>query len=315
MERTIRPISGSLNALLVLEVVVRHSSLSRAAETLGMSQPAVSRHISTLEARLGKPLLSRNNNRVVPTADAFKLANAVELGMGHLDQIWTEISAPPDRSDVTLACTFGFADQWLMSRFSDLRKFVGEGRVRVVTTDQLGDIDLRRLDAAVVWDPSRMPDRPYFPLIPCETFPICSPDFLKAHPEARESVANLSPELFLHLDVGDSGFMTWASWFAHAGFIPPVFSRPTRFNAYPFMLQAVRNGEGVGIGWRGLIELALAKGEIIRLGPTVADRKVSYFLQHRQVRDENGTLGRMLHWFESAAPEVSGDAKTLSRRV
>ncbi len=303
MERTIRPISGSLNSLLVFEVVVRHSSLSRAAEELGMSQPAVSRHIATLEARLGQPLLTRNNNRVAPTANAFKLAKSVELGMGHVDQVWTEISAPPDRTDVTLACTFGFADQWLMPRFSDLRKIVGEGRVRVVTTDQLGDIDLGRLDAAVVWDPNRMPDRPYFPLIPCETFPICSPKFLKAHPEAQECISDLSPDLFVHLDVGDSGFMTWDSWFAHAGLKPPAFDRPPTFNAYPFLLEAVRNGEGVGMGWRGLVEQALAKGEVLRLGPTISNRKVSYFLQHRPVRSENGVLGRMLQWFERAASE------------
>lgn len=301
MERLTRPISGSLNALLVLEVVVRHSNLSRAADELGLSQPAVSRHVSTLEDRLGLPLLERNNNQIAPTASALRLADAVSLGFGHLDQVWTEISAPPEREEVTLACTYGFADQWLMPRFSDLREHLGGAQVHVVTTDQLGDIDLSRLDAAVVWDTSRLPDRPFFPLIKSEIFPICSPDFLAAHPEAAEAIETVPPELFLHFDVGGSGFMTWRKWFALAKREAPAFQSPTQFDAYPFLLQAIEAGDGIGLGWHGLVDQALASRRILRLSPSLSDRNVSYFLQHRPIRDERGLLAKMLLWFKDAA--------------
>ncbi len=299
MERSIRPTAGSLNSLLVLEVAVRHASLSRAAAELGLSQPAVSRHISTLEERLRQPLFERNNNRIAPTANATRLADAVALGLGHVDQAWSEILAAPDTDEVTLACTFGFADQWLMPRYSDLRAYLGGGRVRVVTTDQLGDIDLSRLDAAVVWDPSRMPDRPYFPLIPAETFPICSPGFLEAHPEAGANIARVPPELFLHFDTGVSGFLTWEGWFAQAGLTAPQFGTAAEFDAYPFLLQSVRRGEGIGLGWTGIADQALAAGEVLRLRPAVSDRPHSYFLQHRETG--GSALERMLKWFKREA--------------
>ncbi|UWQ29688.1 LysR family transcriptional regulator [Leisingera sp. M523] len=299
MERSIRPTAGSLNALLVLEVAVRHASLSRAAAELGLSQPAVSRHISTLEERLRQPLFERNNNRITPTANAARLADAVALGLGHVDQAWSEVLAAPDTDEVTLACTFGFADQWLMPRFSALRAYLGGGRVRVVTTDQLGDIDLSRLDAAVVWDPSRMPDRPYFPLIPAETFPICSPGFLETYPEAENSIAQLAPDLFLHFDTGTSGFLTWDGWFSHAGLQAPHFGTAAEFDAYPFLLQSVRRGEGIGLGWAGIADQALAAGEVLRLGPAVSDRPHSYFLQYRE--SGGSALERMLKWFKREA--------------
>lgn len=301
MERIIRPISGSLNALLVLEVVVRHASLSRAAQELGLSQPAVSRHVSTLEDRLGVGLFERNNNQIAPTASALRLADAVSLGFGHLDQVWTEISAPPERQEVTLACTYGFADQWLMPRFSDLRDRLGGAQVRVVTTDQLGDIDLSRLDAAVVWDTSRLPERPFFPLIKSEVFPICSPEFLAAHPETSDAIESVPPKLFLHFDVGESGFMTWPKWFALAKRDAPAFRSPAQFDAYPFLLQAVEAGHGIGLGWHGLVDQALASGKILRLSPSLSDRDISYFLQHRPIRDEGGLLAKMLRWFKEAA--------------
>lgn len=304
MERLIRPIAGSLNSLLVLEVVVRHANLTRAAEELGLSQPAVSRHIATLEDRLGRALFKRNNNQISPLPGAVQLANAVALGFGHLDQVWSDISAPLERHEVTLACTYGFADQWLMPRFSALTDYLGGNRVRVVTTDQLGDIDHSRLDAAVVWDTTGLPDRPYFPLIRSEVFPICSPDFLSSFPAAVDHIQNVPQEMFLHFDVGGSGFMTWQKWFALAKRPPPAFTYGSRFDAYPFLLQSVLQGRGIGLGWHGLVDQALESGQILRLGPAQSDREVSYYVQHRPVRNSNGLLARMLLWFKRAA-EIS----------
>ncbi len=301
MGKLLRPTAGSLNALLVLEVVVRHSSLSRAAKELGLSQPAVSRHVATLEGRLGQTLFRRNNNRITPMPHAVRLAEAIRLGYGHIDQVWTDIAARSDHDEVTLACTYGFADQWLMPRFDSLRNALDGGRVRVVTTDQLGDIDLSRVDAAVVWDTATSPDRPFVPLIRSEVFPICSPSFLQRHPDAAEGIETLPPELFLHFDVGDSGFMTWPKWFALAKLEPPEFKPSADFDAYPFLLRSVQQGEGIGLGWHGLVDEALSKGDILRLGPSVSDREASYFLQHRPFQSDSALLARTVQWFRDSA--------------
>src|SRR4051794_16945195 len=47
--------------------VVERRSFSRAAEQLGLSQPAVSLQIAALEKRLGRKLLDRSGRRVQPT--------------------------------------------------------------------------------------------------------------------------------------------------------------------------------------------------------------------------------------------------------
>ena len=173
----------------------------------------------------------------------------------------------------------------------------------MVTTDQLGYIDLSQLDAAVVLDTSRLPERSYFPLLKSEVFPVCSPDFLSAHAQATDNLSSVPPELFLHFDVGDSGFMTWPKWFALVGMDPPAFGVSSTFDAYPFLLQAVLRGEGIGLGRHGLVDQALAKGDILRIGPKLSDRKVSYFLQHRAVRNENGLLAQMLDRFRMATAD------------
>src|SRR5258707_13763951 len=48
-----------------LREIARHGSFSRAAESLHLSQPAVSRHMRHLEARCGTALLERSEERRV----------------------------------------------------------------------------------------------------------------------------------------------------------------------------------------------------------------------------------------------------------
>ena len=301
MDKANRQIAGSLNALMVFEAAVRHRSFSGAAAELNLSQPAVSRHVSTLELRLGQPLFIRNNNRIVPTGNAQRLADAVALGFGHVRDTWNSISAPTDRDEVVLACSFGIADQWLMPRFSDLRASMRGARVSVVTTDQLEDIDLSSIDAAVVWQPEAHPERPAIPLIPDECFPVCTPDFYAQHVQGNDDLSDVPPDLFLHLDVGRSGFLTWKDWFTKAGCKPVLFGNPIEFDAYPFLIQAVLSGEGLALGWRGLVDRLLAEGHLMRAGRSVSKHETAYFLQHRPIMEENTPLARLVNWFRGKA--------------
>ena len=48
--------------------LARHGNYARAAKSIGLTQPALSRSIATLEAQLGMPLFDRSNRGVEPTA-------------------------------------------------------------------------------------------------------------------------------------------------------------------------------------------------------------------------------------------------------
>src|SRR5256885_8112066 len=53
--------------------VVERKSFSQAAERLGVTQPAVSLQIRSLEQRLGRQLLDRSGRRVEPTEAGLRL--------------------------------------------------------------------------------------------------------------------------------------------------------------------------------------------------------------------------------------------------
>ena len=56
--------------LRALLAVSEMRSFRRAAESLGLSQPALSRRIRALETSVGTPLLERSTRRVAPTTGA-----------------------------------------------------------------------------------------------------------------------------------------------------------------------------------------------------------------------------------------------------
>ena len=66
----------SLLQLRTFVEVYRRRSLSEAARAIGITQPAASQHIASLEAQLGRPLFDRHSRGVRPTAIADDLASA-----------------------------------------------------------------------------------------------------------------------------------------------------------------------------------------------------------------------------------------------
>ena len=85
--RTIRDTSG-VNPVHVrtLQEIVRCQSFSRAAETLHLSQPAVSHHVRHLEEEVGQPLLERVGKRALPTP-------AGEVLLAHAARAFAELEA------------------------------------------------------------------------------------------------------------------------------------------------------------------------------------------------------------------------------
>jgi DNA-binding transcriptional LysR family regulator len=66
-----------LNLLAVLDALCRTGSVSRAADLLALSQPAVSHALARLRAQTGDPLFIRSGRGLSPTARALALAEPV----------------------------------------------------------------------------------------------------------------------------------------------------------------------------------------------------------------------------------------------
>lgn len=75
-----------LNLLRVFDAVMAEGNITRAADRLSMTQPAVSNALKRLKESLGEELLTRMPSGVKPTAFAEELWPMVRDSLGHLQQ-------------------------------------------------------------------------------------------------------------------------------------------------------------------------------------------------------------------------------------
>src|ERR671934_1401704 len=73
--------------------VVERRSFSQAAERLGVTQPAVSLQIRSLEQRLGRRLLDRSGRRVEPTEAGLRLYTSAQRLLQLEEQLLEDLAA------------------------------------------------------------------------------------------------------------------------------------------------------------------------------------------------------------------------------
>ena len=82
----------NLKALRAFYEIVRTGSVTAAAARLGMSQPAVSRQLSQLEALIGFELFHRDHGRLLPTPDGLMLYEEVAQSLNGFQRIQSLVS-------------------------------------------------------------------------------------------------------------------------------------------------------------------------------------------------------------------------------
>lgn len=92
-----------MNLLRLFEAVYRLGSVSRAADALGLSQPAASQGLTRLRLALGDALFVRANGRMRPTLRAERLASVVQPAVAAIEDVLRDEDAfDPSRSQMTV---------------------------------------------------------------------------------------------------------------------------------------------------------------------------------------------------------------------
>jgi len=144
-----------LNLLVVFKQLLAERSVSRAAEALGLSQPAVSNALARLRKLLGDELFLRTPAGMEPTPFAEQLAESVTYGLGMihsaLNQRSTFDPAASTRSFVIGMTDIGeiyFLPQ-LMERLRHDAPGVTVSTVRNTTTNLRDEMEAGKVDLAI----------------------------------------------------------------------------------------------------------------------------------------------------------------------
>ena len=146
--------------LRVFHAAAEAGSFTHAAETLHLSQSAISRQVSALEHDVGVPLFNRHARGLVltePGAMIFRTAHDVLM---KLETIKSRLSETKDLPTgiLRVTTTVGLGTGWLTERAKEFLDLFPEINLQLVLTNEELDLTMRQADCAVRLRQPQQPD-------------------------------------------------------------------------------------------------------------------------------------------------------------
>lgn len=234
--------------LRLVRAIVTDGGVTRAAARLHLSQPALSRQLSDLEARLGTPLFSRVGRRMVATPAAERLVRTAETVLGELARAEEEVRGlDPESSGVIRLSTECYtAYHWLPRALDGFGRRFPRVDVRIVveaTRRPLEALFDGRLDLAIVKTETAAGDLVRMPLFEDEMVALVAPTHRLARARAVQA-RDLAAETLVQYSVAPSQTDVFRRFLTPAGVMP---SRILQVELTEAILEMVRARHGVAI--------------------------------------------------------------------
>jgi DNA-binding transcriptional LysR family regulator len=170
--------------------VVELKSFSQAADRLGVTQPAVSLQIRSLEERLGQLLLDRSGRRVEPTEAGQRLYRGAQRLLALEQQLVEDVAGDEEgelRGELAIGAATGPGATVVPLLLAEFQLQNPEVRVELAISDTQTVIEAvarRELELGVVGATPRHRSVAYEPFFRDEVVLVCPPD----HPFAGETI-------------------------------------------------------------------------------------------------------------------------------
>ena len=257
----------NLNDLLAFVTVAREGSFTRAAATLGVTQPALSQAIRGLEERLQIRLLTRTTRSVAPTVAGERLAKAI----GHrFDEIDAELDALTELRDkpagtVRITCGEHVLRTVLLPKLSPLLREYPDITLEFDMSYGFRDIVADRFDAGVRLGNTIDKDMIAVPIgPPLRMAVVASPAYFEVHPKPKTPQDLTAHRCINQRMVSSGGLYVWD--FARRGKQVNVrVDGPLIFNTSPPQIDAALAGLGITLLPEDELAPHLSDGSLVRV--------------------------------------------------
>ncbi len=167
--------------LRIFHAAAQEGSFTRAGEVLNMSQSAISRQVSALEAELGTPLFHRHARGLILTEEGELLMRAAREIVLKLENVRAQLADSRGQPTGTLrvSTTFGLGSAWLTSRLAEFFDLHPGINLELILDDDELDVAMRQADVAIRLRQPTQPDLVRRKLFQLHFHVYASPRYLK----------------------------------------------------------------------------------------------------------------------------------------
>lgn len=301
----------SLRAVKCFVAAARHESFTRAAETLCVTQAAISRQIRELEEHLGTALFERVGRSVRLTTAGSIFFDAAQLSFINIAQAAVRIRkdyGSSARRTLTVCCTPAFSALWMSHRLPSFFASNPDIDLDLITTQNFQSMEPGIAPDVFITKSAQVRDGYVStPLFHDRIYPVCTRAYLDARPEIqtlegiRDGVLlNLSPygrsQVAEHVD--------WSVWLAiHQLDLEDRASTGSHYfsvNDYHLLIQMALNHQGVALGWDHLVGHLVAEGRLVRpVEQEMVLEETRHYLACRESKTAEQALNRFRDWLIS----------------
>lgn len=265
--RTLRQSLPSLHGLLLFEASARHLNFSKAAEELAITQSAVSHGVRQLEDAIGQSLFLREGRKLSLTSDGLRLFSTVSRGFGAIAETVDDIGAGGGRDTLVVSTSTVLATEWLLPRLPSLRRDCPDMKLELRCLDRDVDLTSHGIDIQLRLGDGNWPGYDAIPLWPEQIIAVCSPAYLRDHGPVASLADLLKHRLISYADPHRFR-LGWAEWLRALGVdVPGRLTAHMQVNDSLVSLKAAEAGEGAALGWRPIVDRALAEGRLVAMRP------------------------------------------------
>ena len=282
-----------LNAIRAFDAVVRTGSFKAAAESLCVTQSAVSHQVRHLEDWLGRPLFDRSGPRPRLLSEGEDLARVAALSLDGIAAACARLGPAGRDGPLVIAAIPSVALCWLIPRLEGFRAAHPEVALRIVYAFHGQVIDFSEVDLAFVWSAGPLTADPGVEaelFLPGASVPVVSPLL------AGRGIAGLP---LLH-DMDETG---WRAWFARAGEVAPVRWEGPVYQDFNLLRAAAMAGQGAALCPRAMIGDDLAAGRLCQLSEVSVLEASGYYLLRGPKADRRGAAATAFRDWAWAAAE------------
>lgn len=252
-----------LKSLVAFEAVSRHLSLTRAGEELRVSREAVSRHIRVLEEHLGVKLFERLHRAVALTPEGKRMQLVVRESLESIAYVAGAVCRPRMPYKISVSSTIAISSFWLTPRLSGFRAKFPNIEIHVAISDAPRDLRADDIDVGLRYGGGSWRGLQAIHLFDIWSFPVCSPSYLESAPKIDEP-ADLLQHALINLDGTTHATEDWWWWLKEQNVRIPSSFRMLGLDSYANVIQLALDGEGVALGFSGLVSDFLADGRLVR---------------------------------------------------
>jgi len=261
-------------ALRAFHAAATHDRFRDAAESLGLTESAISHQVKRLEAFLRVALIDRSGQRASLTNAGRRYLEQIEPALLQIQAATEAILPAAGRGLVRLTLPPSLAATWLIPRLGAFEREQPEIDLQLITSTRVVDLTREQVDLAIRHGGGSWRGLEAVFLMAESAMPVCAPGYLEAPSGEPTTEILRKVRLIVSAHFPDE----WEEWARAHGVPPPVLGDSITLEAMEQALQLAESGHGLAMGRRPVVDDWLKKRRLVAPFGTGALTGAAYYL-------------------------------------